>query len=109
MHGGGAFTASAYVKSVSASDRSSLARSGGYEVLVLDLASTVDAALSLALLALGAADLGQYAKYEMKENAKDKRSAGENWNGDVLDGFRQSCKELGRLLWAAHGSIGLLR
>ena len=38
----------------------------------------------------------------MEENAKDECSAGENWNGDVLDGFHQSFRELGRLFWAAH-------
>ena len=56
----------------------------------------------LAILALSAADLGQYAKNEMKEDAKDESSTGEDRNGNVLDGFRQSCQDLGRL-GGAHG------
>ena len=56
----------------------------------------------LAILALSAADLGQYAKNEMKEDAKEESSTGEDRNGNVLDGFRQSCQDLGRL-GGAHG------
>ena len=53
-------------------------------------------------LAFAAAELGQDAENEMEENAEDKRSAGEDRDGDVLDGYRQGGKEL-RRFGAAHG------
>ena len=38
----------------------------------------------------------------MEEDAEDKRSAGEDRDGDVLDGYRQGGEEL-RWFGAAHG------